>query len=428
MKQPAGSPSSIMLAWLLRLRWVAAAAQFVAILAVIGLGLPARLWVNLGVALLTGATNAWLAFRRGEPSRELIFGVLALDTALLTLILSTSGGASNPFTILYIVHIALAAVVLGPRQAAWLGALALAGYALLFWAEPSSPAETARTINCPSCVGEEPEAPLDFSLHLYGMWLSLGLSAGAIAYFVARLSSALSTREAELASYREREARIEKLAALSTLAAGAAHELSTPLGTIAISAKELELSAESVSPALLREEAQLIRAEVLRCREIINRLRGHAGESAGEAPVRLTSRQALDALVAALGGKSSARVVTLPPVEEVSFWAPPHALVQALVNLTNNGLDASTGIVTVSSAAEEGRILFTVRDEGEGMSPELLARAGEPFVTTKAPGHGMGLGLFLTKSLAAQLGGELALRSAPGQGTTATLSLPRERT
>jgi two-component system sensor histidine kinase RegB len=402
---------------LVRLRWVAVAGQLAAGVAVLGLGWPARVEVSAAVLLLTAISNAWLG-RARDPSQALIFSILALDIVLLTALLGAAGGAANPFTSLYIVHITLAAVVLGLKPAGALGLLSLAGYALLFALTPDHAGHGAHA---------EHGGGVSFSLHLYGMWLSLGLSSLAIAYFIARLSVALNQRESELAAFRERSARVEKLAALSTLAAGAAHELGTPLGTIAIAAKELEFSSERITPEVLREEARLIRAEVLRCREIIDRLRGHAGESVGEAPQDFPCSALFADVLDLLGGRAGARL-RLDPAPEIVLHVPRRALVQALVNLVNNGLDASEkGAVLVSVALAPQRLTLCVKDEGAGMSPEMLARVGEPFFTTKAPGHGMGLGLFLTKSLADQLGGEFTLRSTPGQGTTACLSLPRPR-
>ena len=169
----------------------------------------------------------------------------------------------------------LAAVVLG---AAW--TWSLAGLSVACYVEPL-PAPGARRRPRTS----HGEGAL--SLHLWGMLVAFVVAALLTAYFVVRLSAAIERRDAEIAAMREQATRTERLAALTTLAAGAAHELATPLGTIAIAATELEraLARQDAGAAALRDDARLIRAEVERCRRILDQMASDAGETAGEAPV-----------------------------------------------------------------------------------------------------------------------------------------------
>ena len=200
---------------------------------------------------------------------------LTLDTLLLTGLLHATGGASNPFSVLYLVYITLAAVVLGARWTWFLAALSVGCYGLLF--ATHLPLEHACHL-----------AP-EMQLHLQGMWVAFCVAAVLTAYFVVQMSTAIERRDAEMSAMRDRAARSERLASLTTLAAGAAHELGTPLATIAVAARELERSIRALpgaQAAALVEDATLIRSEVDRCRAILNRLGAQVGQTPGEAPRR----------------------------------------------------------------------------------------------------------------------------------------------
>ncbi|AKU91303.1 Sensor histidine kinase PrrB (RegB) [Vulgatibacter incomptus] len=421
-REPPSAPA-LGLAWLLRLRWGAGACQL-AVLAAgsFFFGRPDALPWLAALIGLTFATNAGLSLwhrRAHSGSRAIVAGVLLLDTLLLTGLLQLSGGAANPFSVFYLVHVALAAVLLDTRGALLLSLATSSSFASLFlFPGPHDP---------------HAHHGADFSVHLHGMWISYTLAACFVGYFVARMARALERRERELEALQRQAARAERLASLSTLAAGAAHELGTPLGTIAIVAGELERACgRPLDAAAIREDATLLRSEAERCRRILDRMAADAGSSRGERPRPIEAGAILERLAADLGRDVAASVRIHEPSGKVSVVAPPHALVQALANLVRNGLDAAaeagTGSVAdaVSVRVEEadGLVLFRVADRGRGIAAEHVSRLGEPFFTTKAPGAGMGLGLFLVQDLADRCGGSLEIESRPGEGATFVLGFP----
>jgi two-component system, sensor histidine kinase RegB len=409
---------AINLSWLLRLRWGAVVAQAGLILGAhfaLEMALPlVPLFTTIGVAVLSNAALGVWSRRPRAVHEWMLWGVMALDVVLLTVLLAFSGGPFNPFSTLYLVHIALAAVVLRARWTWTLVALGLGCFGTLFVSHLWMP-------------GADPHAAhhhMDaVRLHLEGMWAAFGLAAAVIVYFVQRVTRALSEREAELEAARAVTARNEKLAALATLAAGAAHELSTPLSTIAVVARELERRGE-LSPAS-REDAQLIRQQVSRCRDILVQMAADAGASHGEAFVSLAPGTLLDGVLEGLKGRERVRVALQGPADE-GMSVPVRALTHAIRGVVKNALQASPegAPVQVGLVRQEAGWRLRVEDAGPGMAAGVLARAGEPFFTTKPQGEGMGLGLFLARALLEQLGGTLEVRSVPGQGTQVELRWP----
>lgn len=411
--------ADINLSWLLKLRWGAVVGQLALILAVhalVPVALPlAPLFLVITTTVVTNLVATLWARTRDTGAESLTIALMALDVLLLTSLLYLSGGPSNPFSTLYLVNIALAAILLPARWTWFLVALSTLGFGALFFWHRALPV-----------IVPQPSPP-PFPLQLEGTWLSLAITALFIVYFATRVGSALEQRERELRIAREVAARTERLASLATLAAGAAHELSTPLSTIAVVAKELERALERTQAAQSNvEDARLIREQVQRCRRILDQMSADAGATAGEAFERLRVPEFLEAALAEGFIGAPVRVQVQEEARQATIRVPPYALAQALRSVLKNALDASSpgAEITLRAAVRGSECRLEVEDRGAGMSPEVAARAGEPFFTTKEPGRGMGLGLFLTRTVLEGLGGRLELRSEQHQGTTVSLILP----
>ena len=250
------------------------------------------------------------------------------------------------------------------------------------------------------------------------------VAAVLIAFFTGKVSDAMRRREREVLALQEQVSRHERLASLATLAAGAAHELGTPLGTIAVVARELERYAAGLPDDAVREDAKLIRSQVERCRLILQRMSADGAEPIGEAARAVDAGSLLDEVRGHFPESANGSLIIEAPAG-LAAVLPVQATIQALVALVQNALDASdAGQVVLRAAGADHDIKFVVTDSGYGMPEGVLRRVAEPFFTTKEPGKGMGLGTFLVRTFAERLGGSLAFESSPGKGTTATLRLP----
>jgi two-component system sensor histidine kinase RegB len=403
------------LRWLRNLRWTAVAGQTATVCFVVWvLGLRLPLALVFPVIALTAISNwvlHWVPAVRWERPGP-VTGLLVFDVGLLTALLHVTGGPHNPFTFFYLVHVALAAVVLPAKGSAAVAVACVAGYGFLFVGLD------VRWRPGDDVCGVGPGMPL--SMHLRGMLVAFGLSAACITFFAGRLQAALKRQAEELAKARLMAASNERFAAMATLAAGAAHELGTPLGTIAIAAGELVRNARQCGgSAEVVEDADLIREESVRCRAILDRLQAQTGDA-----VRRVDVAEIVAGVVRRFPASRVQVSTIKTGLELE--SPPEALGQALSSLVKNALDASPADAVVRMEVRHvgDRVEFAVEDRGAGLDPAARSHAGEPFFTTKPPGQGMGLGLFLVRLLAQRLDGGFRLESLKHGGTRAVLSLP----
>lgn len=413
-----GATPSATLRWLIRLRWATAAIEGTLLAIVWGipsLDLPLD---HMALILLVAAVNNIAVARRlshghAVPSPAAAAG-LAVEVLLLTGLLELTGGPLNPFTVVYAIQVTLAALTLGAWWASFVGGVGTIAYGVLLYWHTRELVPGHHRLN-------------DVPTHLFTLWIAGAVTAELVAYFIVRASDALRRREQELDVMRLQAARSERLVSLTTLTAGAAHELSTPLATIAVAARELEhaASARGTVPDLA-EDARLIRREVDRCQAILDQMSGRAGGTATDDMDVVDLPVVFAEIRRRLAPDQLRRFEVHLPAPFRVVVLPQMGLTQAIHSLVKNAFDASADNdvpVTVSVVHELDRLCVTVRDRGAGMTSDASLRAGEPFFTTKQPGRGLGLGLFLTRVFAERLGGTLTLQSA--DGTTAILELPQ---
>lgn len=398
-----------MLQRLFWLRNLAVAGQVASIAGVhYGFGMPLPLAPMFTVAGLLALMNlvAWLRLRRPWPASEPeVFSHLGVDIVALVVQLYFSGGYTNPFVSLLLLPVILAATALSARFA-WLTALiTAAAYTLLIFFHFPLPA---------------PPGLDAFNLHLWGMWFNFAVSAALVVWFVVRLAASLRRRERELADARERSVRDAGIFALGMQAAGAAHELSTPLATIAMVSQELQ--EEYGNDPELAGPIQTLRQQAERCKTLLTRLTVDAGAGREPAPRLLDlwldetiehwrlMRPAIVAKVGLYGPRPAPRI------------RPDPILAQALVSLYNNAADASPAEVEIEAEWDAGQLQVRVLDRGPGLNAEQAALAGRQAIGSKDKGRGVGL--LLTHAGVEHLGGTAVLAAREGGGSVASVSVP----
>ncbi len=356
------------------------------------------------INLLTQWRSHW-----SKTISEMEFGAhLLIDISALTVLLYFSGGATNPFISYYLVPISIAAISL-PMAMTWAitGLSILAYSALLVYYQPFS--------QLPSHHGNA-----GFNLHITGMWINFALSAGLITYFVVRMAAALRLQEAELNTQREEQMQDEQLLAIATLAAGAAHELGTPLNTMKLLIDNL---AEEVSDPEQRQDVATLNQQIARCRKTLQSLVHAASiieEGSSPTPVATYIEGLLDNwLLIRPDIKPEMNIDSNSPTISACF----HPVIQqSLLNLLNNAVEASPEQVEVNIHWDEHCLYLDIRDYGPGISPRQIEKMGKPIPSDK-PG-GLGLGLFLTHSSLNRHGGQVSLLNADGGGLLTSVVLP----
>lgn len=403
-------PAAVNLRRLVLLRTIALGGQALAVwVAVVPLRMPVPqqplVAILAGLALVNVLTG--LRLGRDWPVRDgELFAHFLLDVLAFTGLLYFTGGSTNPFVPLYLLPIALAAVVL-PRAYVWaLATATVAGYtALLFFYVP-----------LPGTHAPHDDA---FRLHVVGMWAGFLLSAGLISWFSVKMADTRRERDRLAAEMREQALRHERVLALGTLATGAAHELGTPLSTLAVLVKDLAPD-RPVSAATLT----ILREQVVRCREILASLTAEAGAARAEAGASRPLDDYLREVVAKwCAMRPEVSVITqLRGTEPVPRIVSEQTLSQAITSILNNAADVSPQSVEVNGEWSDDQLVLEIADRGPGLAPEVRARVGASVVTTK--GEGLGLGLFLAHTTLHRLGGRVALAPRAGGGTLCRLTLP----
>lgn len=413
-----GDALRINLAWTIRLRWGAMVGQLVTIAFVdlqMRIDLPILL-LMVPIALELATNVALFAWLRTRPQvEEWHLGALqVLDVLLLTALLYLTGGPFNPFVSLYLVHIALSAAMLSASWTSVIALLSLLCGAALFvnhvWLKVEHPHNHSHMMR----------------MHLEGMWVAMAIAAGFVGYFVTRIRRALADRESELEAARARAARNEELSTIATIAAGAAHELSTPLSTIAVATKELQAHVGDKAGAEASADLDLIRNEVDRCRTVLSRMVAAASDGLEEPKVAISVGELLEQSCQGLAPRPGIRLAADDATLDLPLQLPRHSVVASLRAVLKNAQEASAEEDEVlARVTREGDTLrIAVEDRGTGMDGDTVRRAGQPFFTTKPTGRGMGLGLFLAELTMERLGGDLAIESALSHGTSVRLSIP----
>jgi len=351
---------------------------------------------------------SWLRLKRPTfvSDKELLAHLLT-DIALLTGLLAFSGGPANPLTSLYLPPVAVAAAILPARKVWLVAATAVLGYSLL-WG-----------VSTPMTVEDVDSA---MRMHLTGMWLTFAASAVLIAGFISRITQALRKREFQLAKAREQALRDERIVALGNLAASAAHELGTPLATMAVLAGEM---AEGPAiPDELRGDMALLRRQIAACKDIITSLAERAGSNRAESGGAIALDRWIEKLVARW---RSLRPRVAPRLSMENAAAAPSifgeaTLEQALLSLLNNAADASPGDVDITAIWSNDHLRLQILDRGPGMDAVLQLGAGREFLRTRP--EGAGIGLFLAQATLNRYGGEINFKLRSGGGTVTHVSLP----
>ncbi len=406
------------LRYLLFIRLVVIGGQVVALIAMdrifgVAVPWPAVSLILLLLAALTGGT--WLLRSSTGRDQRLYLFHSSADIVALSALVYFTGGAFNPFISLFLLPIVFAAAAMPPASTAGITLLAGTCYTALMFIQPAAPQVDVHL------HGHLQGDAGRFDLHVWGMWYGFVLSAVCVALFVARIARRQRVRDRELADLREAALENERMLALGTLAAGTAHELGTPLSTIAILAGEL---AETAVRPVDRDQLRRLQQQVARCKEILSRMAAGAGNLRAESGQRVDLANYLETLVADWHQRR-------PEVHLAQIWngqRPAPSIVadrvigQAIVNVLDNAADAASRQVTVRGTWDEHAFELAVDDDGEGIAPDIRARIGREALTTKA--DGMGIGLLLSRSIVERLGGTLALDVRPRMGTSARITLP----
>lgn len=408
------APARDNLRQLVLLRAIAIAGQIVTVAFVNGaLDIPlplAPLAAGIGLlALFNLATWLRLGLRQPVSDGEL-FAQILVDVAILTVLLYFTGGAANPFAAMYVLPLTVAAAAL-PWSYTWnVAAVAGAGYLLLMF------------FNAPLMhAGGE---PLEYRLFIAGSGINFAITGGLIAYFVVKMTGTLREHERLLAQAKERDLHNERIVQLGALAAGAAHELGTPLSTVAVVVKELQ-GRWRRRPDLLRE-LTVISNQIELCKDSLSNMLASAGHARMEGGEKVALDGFLQALVENWRLTRPQAVVTCrchgtPPAPDIVI---ERSLRQAIVNLLNNAADASPEQVDVEGRWDERELCIRIRDRGPGILPEAADRIGKDFVTTKPAGKGHGVGLVLSTAVISRFGGSVKLFNQPERGACTEVRLP----
>ncbi|MBI3052589.1 MAG: HAMP domain-containing histidine kinase [Betaproteobacteria bacterium] len=362
------------------------------------------------LALFNLAT--WLRLRFPQPVYDgELFAQIVVDVAVFTILLYFTGGMTNPFAGMYVLPLAVSAVMLR-RSYTW-GIAAITGACYLLLVFSFVPLMSANY-----------EPLYQVKLHEIGEAISLVITIPLIMYFVIKITTTLREHQRLLAQARENELNNERIVQLGAFAAGAAHELSTPLSTMAVVVKELQ-GRWHTRPELLNE-LHVISDQLQVCKGTLSNLLASAGRTRMDGGGKLALDEFLKSVVENCRSMRPGVIVT-------SRWhgtllAPEivadQSLRQAIMNLLNNAADASPELVEVEGRWDEQELCIRISDRGQGILPEAADKIGKGGFTTKPPGEGHGVGLMLSATIIRRFGGSINLYNQPGCGACTEVRLP----
>jgi two-component system sensor histidine kinase RegB len=400
---------------LIQLRWIAAAGQLFTIMIVhygMGIRLPllAMMIVPVAATGLNIGSLAVLRRRQTVANAELLLALL-FDVVALTIQLYLSGGATNPFIYLFLLQVVLGAILLDTLSA-WAIVLVTSIFAAIlakfYWplALPSSLAESL------------------FEMHIIGAWICFALIAVLLVIFVTRINRNLQARDARLADMRQRAAEEDHIVRMGLLASGAAHELGTPLSSLAVILNDWKRMPAVVAQPGLIEEIGEMQVAVQRCKTILSGILLSSGEARGEAPTIISIRIFLDYIVKEWSVAHSAVEVEYDNGVDagLEIIADP-VLKQVIYNVLDNASEASPDWISLSVDQSGDFLRLIVRDDGPGFAPEMLENLGKPYQSSKGK-QGGGLGLFLVLNVMRKLGGEVTAENGVMGGAIVTLLFP----
>jgi len=403
-------PGSVRLRTLVNIHWFALGGQAVTLLIVhYGLGLKLPIWLALGIVAVSAVINVMMSLRgRGAMRLQESDAVayLAFDLVQLFALLYLTGGLKNPFSVLILAPVTVSASILSIRSTLWLGGLAaLAFTTLALWHQP-----------LPLPANEMGGS----SIYVFGLWVALVLATVFIAVYTSWVASEARRMSDALSATQIALSREQQLSALGGLAAALAHELGSPLSTIAVTGREIARSLEPDSP--LFEDAQVLLSQAERCRDILTKLAQHPEEHGRrlfdrlriglvvEAAARPFHREGVEVVFDA--GPADAATADSRGGQEPSI-APGPEVLHGLGALIQNAIQFAERRVVITTRWADEEVSVLIRDDGPGFNPATLDWLGEPYISNrKASGEHMGLGVFIAQTLLARTGAEIVFRNA----------------
>lgn len=408
---------------------------------VLNINIPEQqLWLVI-VAII--AFNAYTSMRlqTDDPVTELeVFSQLCIDVFSIAALLYLTGGASNPITWVFLLPLIITAIMLPQSYAWYMVILTTSMYSILIAfnvplpsLEPHMPNADFATIS-PGMAGYDELHKMHqisdnhyYNLHMFGMWFGFVFSAGLVAFFVAELARMLKLRERSLAEAREKALRDERVVALGTLAASAAHDMGTPLGTIAIVVHELMQDYPVKHFPDFNEKMDILQNQVNRCKEALSLMSASAGEMRAESGTVMLVSDYIDSVIFQWRShKPTAKLqfVIDPKIDPAAEIIAERTLTHTLINILNNAVEASGAKkgVEFHAAWTAKELAVKIRDFGPGFPPEIIEYAGKQPVSSK--NKGLGVGLFLAYATVNRLGGKIDINNLETGGASVEISLP----